>query len=491
MGGGLLSFPAAAVAAIVLGLILYYLLPLRCRSAVLLAVSLLFYLCADWRYMPFLLFAAASTFLAAKRLRKAKRKKWLIAAVIALNVGVWFVVKVLPWGVEAALRVLGDLGYSGQGPAFSLLVPLGISYFTLQAIAYLADVATGKLEAENDFFRYLLFLSWFPAIIQGPISRYDRLMPQLCNERPFSVERTRRALFLVLVGAVKKLVIADRLGFMADHCFYHYESLHGFELYFGAIAYSLQLYTDFSACVDICRGVSALFGVDMMHNFDRPYLATSIKDFWNRWHISLSTWLRDYIYIPLGGSRRGTLRRYGNLVVTFLVSGLWHGAGSNFILWGLMHAMYQIVGDATKNAREWIKRRLGVREGSRSERVYQRVITFHLVAFAWIVFRAAGVTGAFGYIENMFSQFNPWVLLDGTLGTLGLSMRYIVFLAVHLAALFAAERRYTRQEDAIEQVMGAHWLLRWGLYLVLLLDVILFGAYGTGYSTSSFMYGGF
>lgn len=491
MGEVSMLFLAVAVVILFVGLLLYYLLPVKRRWGVLLAISLVFYLCIDWRYMPFLLFTAITTYLAARWVRRVRRKRWLVGGVIAANVAVWFAIKEVPWLVTTAFRALKLLGLEAQAPVISVIVPLGLSYFTLQAIAYLVDVAGGRIEAEESFLRYLLFLAWLPAIIQGPISRYEQLMPRLCNKERFSVERTRRALFLILIGAVKKLVIADRLGFMADYCFDNYESLRGLELYFGAIAYSFQLYLDFSACVDIFRGVSALFGVDMIHNFDRPYLATSVKDFWSRWHISLSTWLKDYVYIPLGGSRRGRGRKYINLVITFLVSGLWHGAGFNFLLWGLMHAAYQIVGDVTMTLRRRLKRMIGVKEGSASERIYQTIITFHLVALAWIVFRAGGLTNGVEYIRNMFAQFNPWVLLDGTLGQLGLSMRYVVFLSVHLCVLFAAERRFRRQEDAVEGVMQAHLFLRWAIYLVLLFEVILFGVYGAGYSMSGFMYGGF
>lgn len=491
MGNLSMSFLATVAIGILISVFLYYILPVRFRRAVLLVISLVFYLCFDWRYLPFLLFTALSTFLVARRVKTAKHRKLWIGTVIALNAGIWFAVKVLPWGLDITFRALETFGANVQRITPGFIVPLGISYFTLQAIAYMVDVSKGKSEAETNFFRYLLFLAWFPAITQGPISRYDQLMPQLCNERPFSVERVRRAAFLVLVGVVKKMVIADRLGIMADYCFEYYETLYGFELYIGAIAYSIQLYIDFSACVDIFRGVSALFGVDMIHNFDRPYLATSIKDFWSRWHISLSSWLKDYIYVPLGGSRRGKGRKYINLIITFLVSGLWHGAGFSFFLWGMLHAVYQIVDDATTELRRKIKRWIGVVEGSRSERIYQTLITFHLVAFAWIFFRADSLTGAFGYIHNLFSQFNLWVLLDGSVGELGLSMRHIVFLAVHLCLLFSAERHYSRQEDAIETVMDMHLFLRWFVYLILIYDVILFGAYGAGYNLSSFMYGGF
>lgn len=287
------------------------------------------------------------------------------------------------------------------------------------------------------------------------------------------------------------MVIADRLGILSSHCFDNYEELSGLVLYLGVVAYSIQLYTDFSGCVDICRGVSGLFGVELVHNFHRPYLSRSIKGFWSRWHMSLSSWLKDYIYIPLGGNRKGRARKYLNITVTFLVSGLWHGAGFNFFLWGLMHAAYQIIGDITMPLRRKWKRLMGLKEGSASERIFQTVITFHLVALAWIVFRAGGLITGLDYIQNMLWHLDPWVLVDGTLLSLGLSQNYLVFLVAHIVLLFAAEHRFARQEDAIQSVLDAHLILRWALYLLLIFDVLLFGVYGQGYDMGSFMYGGF
>lgn len=469
----------------------YYLLPKKCRGGVLLIASLVFFGCFDLRYLLFLLFAALSTFLAAKFLEKAKKKKLLIGACIAANAAVWLLIKEVPWLLDTFGRVLGKIGIDIEIPAFSLLVPVGISYFTLQAIAYLVDVAKGKIEPEKRFWRYLLFLSWFPAIVQGPISRYDELQPQLFNQRKFSYEGARRSLVLILFGLVKKMVIADRLGIFANDCFANHGELSGIILYLGALAYSFQLYADFSGCVDICRGVSGLFGVEMVHNFNRPYLATSIKEFWGRWHISLSRWLKDYIYIPLGGNRKGTGRKYLNIIATFLVSGLWHGAGFHFFLWGLMHAIYQVVGAATLSIREKIKAFMGVKKGSASERIYQTLITFHLVALAWIVFRSSGLMTAVAYLKNMFSAFEPWILFDGTLFQHGLSQNHFILLIAHLIGLFALERKYKKQEDSVEALLGTHLILRWVIYIVLIFDVLLFGVYGSGYDVASFMYGGF
>lgn len=347
------------------------------------------------------------------------------------------------------------------------------------------------MEPEKNFLKYLLFLSWFPTIVQGPISRYDRLMPQLINEKKFCFENMRDHLLLILIGLVKKMVIADRLGIFVNTVFGGYEELKGVILYLGAVGYAIQLYTDFSGCVDICRGVSGLFGVELTHNFNRPYVARSIKEFWAKWHMSLSSWLKDYVYIPLGGNRQGTARKYLNLLITFLVSGLWHGAGFNFFLWGAMHAVYQILGQMTEGLRGKVKTFIGIESGSVSERVYQTVITFNLVTLAWIVFRAGGLMTGIYYIRNMLAEPAWWVLFDGSLFDFGLSQNYISLLVTHIAVLAVVELCTKRQEDVISGITRLHVGVRWVIYLLLIFDVLLFGVYGSGYDAASFLYGNF
>ena len=471
---------------VIVSLFAYWVLLKRVRWVLLLAASLYFYISFDIKYLPFLLFCALSTYAGALALQRGGQKKLILGCVIGFNIAVWFVAKDLNWLFSLYGRIANV-----SAPSLNILVPVGISYFTLQAIGYLVDAYRGKIAAEKNFFKYLLFLSWFPAIVQGPISRYDRLMPQLLHAEGFSYERSRNGLLLVLIGLVKKMVIADRLNIFVNACFETSAETYGVLLYLGAVAYAFQLYTDFSGCVDICRGVSSLFGVDLVHNFSRPYLARSIKEFWGRWHLSLSSWLKDYIYIPLGGNRRSNVRKYVNLMSTFLVSGLWHGAGFTFLIWGGMHASYQIFGQITESLRKKIRKLMRIEEGSFSECLYQRLITFHLVTLAWIPFRASSVRRTLRYIYNMFSKPSLWVLFDGTILNYGLSRNHIALLLIHLAILMAIELLFKRQEDFIAGLTKQHFIVRWGIYFILLFDVLLFGVYGGGYDMAGFMYGGF
>lgn len=483
-----MSYLSLTYAAFVLLLmVLYYLLPVRLRGLVLLAGSLYFYGCFDLRYIPFLLFTTLTTWLASHGLERFGRKRWVLVSCIGVNAAVWFAIKELPWLAKTAGRILPvpDLSF------LSLIVPVGLSYFTLQAIGYLVDIWKGRTLPEKAFWKYLLFLTWFPAIVQGPISRYDRLMPQLLNEKKFCFENFRDNLVLILIGLVKKMVIADRLGIFVNTCFAGFEELRGVILYLAAVGYAIQLYTDFSGCVDICRGVSGLFGVELVHNFNRPYLSRSIKEFWGKWHMSLSGWLKDYVYIPLGGNRKGTARKYLNLLITFLVSGLWHGAGFNFFLWGAMHAVYQILGQATESIRGKAKKLAGIESGSLSEQIYQTVITFNMVTLAWIVFRAGGLMSGVDYIRNMVAEPALWVLFDGSLFEFGLSQNYFTLLMSHIVVLGLAELSTQKQEDLISGITRLHIGIRWVVYLALIFDVLLFGVYGKGYDMASFMYGGF
>lgn len=473
--------------------ILYYVLPnkVNIRGTALLIGSLFFYLSFDLKYSIFLAFTAISTYLAALKMQDCLSKKKVLINCITANVFIWFVIKVMPWVVEVNYSILNLFGFDFKLDNSAIIVPVGISYFTLQAIGYIADVYKGITLPEKSFWKYLLFITYFPAIVQGPISRYNNLMPQLLNKEEYSFERMRKGLTLILFGLVKKVVVADRLGLLVDAGYGSYSDLDGGVLYLVAICYSVQLYMDFSGCVDICRGVSSLFNVELINNFNRPYLATSIKDFWSKWHISLSSWLKDYIYIPLGGNRKGAARKYINLLITFLVSGIWHGAGFSFLMWGGLHAVFQIIGQATAEFRNKVKSKMGIAPGSVSEHMYQIIITFNLVNFAWIFFRAPSFMTAVHYIHRMFTKLNPAGLFDGTIYELGISQTYFFILILHFIVFFVVEKYTKSQNSAIEGILHHHVIIRWVVYIILIFDIILFGAYGSGYDLSGFMYGGF
>jgi len=324
---------------------LYYLLPAKWAPYVLLAGNLYFYLQFDWRYAIFLSLSILCTFFGGWWIQgsQGRGRKAALATVLILNIGCLFTVKFAPWLCGIADRAfhteLSDL-------TASILVPLGISFYTLQLCGYCIDIYRQKYPAATNFFKYASFSTFFPLMLQGPISRYDQLGEQLFQKAPkkeFYQNLTSGAQ-LMLWGFFKKLVLADRAAIAVNLVFQTPEEYSGITVAVAALCYTLQIYADFSGCVDICRGAARIFGIHVIKNFQQPYFATSIQDFWRRWHIALSSWLRDYVYFPLGGNRKGTLRKYVNLFIVFMVSGLWHGVGFNFLVWGALQAVFQIAG---------------------------------------------------------------------------------------------------------------------------------------------------
>lgn len=471
--------------------ILYNLFPKKYRWYVILFASILFYSLYDIRYLLFLLFVALSTYCTARLFEKRERKKTLLILCISANVIVWFLLKCFPWFSYTLNRIFNVVELY-EMPVLFHIAPIGISYYLLQAIGYVVDVYREQILPEHHFGKYMLFLSYFPTIVQGPISKYSQLSKPLTDGRRISFDEFRSALVLILLGVIKKMVIADRLNIFATYCFEEYCDLSGIILYVGALCYTIQLYMDFSGCVDICRGVSRLFGIELIDNFNAPYFSKSIKEFWRRWHISLSTWLKDYVYIPLGGSRSGTAKKYINLSITFLVSGIWHGAGFNFLTWGLLHSIYQIFGEISAPIRKFIKKLLGINENSLCDKIYQTVITFNLVLFAWILFRSTSLATGLEYISRMFTDFAPWTLFDGTLSGNGINFRYATVLIFNIIFIslvdFIKKQRKTCVSYAITHT---HIFLRWLIYFLMIFDIIFFGVYGSGYDISSFLYGGF
>lgn len=475
-------------------LLLYRSVAIEKRWYVLLIASIVFYLCFGIRHIFFLLFVAMSTYFCALYMKQCSRKKMLLAICIGMNVAEWFVVKSMPWWLGNVNRVLNIVDLQMNIPVLSLVAPIGISYYTLQAIGYLIDVYRNpKSEPETNFGKYLLFLTYFPAIVQGPISRYEQLSSQLTAGKKVSYDTCRNKTLLVLLGITKKVVVADALALFVNSCFSSYKELSGIILYIGAVSYAIQLYMDFSGCVDICRGVSGLFGVELVDNFSAPYFSKSIKEFWRRWHISLSLWLKDYVYIPIGGSRKGKFRKKLNLVITFLISGIWHGAGFNYWAWGLLQAIYQIIGEYTYSFRKKIKMSLKVEENSWSEKVYSIVSTFNLTVFAWIFFRSSSFMDAIEYIQRMFGPMRWWEVFDGSLFKYGINYQQAVGICVNIILISVLD--YLKSRNEIEKVKNAilslHVVLRYGVYVVAICNIFFLGTWGRGYDVSGFLYGGF
>ncbi|RHV58422.1 MBOAT family protein [Clostridiaceae bacterium OM02-2AC] len=477
---------------VMLSLLIYYIIPIKNRWIILLVFSFSFYLSFDKIYILFLLTTILTTFFCGVLLEKSKHKKLVLILCIVINAFIWFLTKNYNWYALTFNRLLNVLNIDlfSMPVINNIIVPIGISYFVLQSIGYLIDVYHGY-KAEHNVFKYSLFLTWFPAIVQGPISRYEQLSKQLFNNKKFDYDNFSHNMLLIIFGVIKKMVIADNIAVIVNYCYQNVDSLEGFILYLGAIAYSIQLYMDFAGCVDICRGVSGLFRIKLIQNFKSPYFSKSIKEFWSRWHISLSTWLKDYIYIPLGGNRKGKYRKYLNILIVFIVSGIWHGAGICFIIWGLLHALFQIIGDITLSMRISLKKVLHITDNY-SSNIYSTIITFNLVTFAWIFFRAPSLEIALLYFKNMFELTNLYILFDGSLFSYGLNQNTLLIVLLNILLVFYVDYKHYRNTFGMRNnIQSLHILLRWSIYFLLIYDILLFGAYGVGISSTAFLYGGF
>ena len=457
----------------IISVVCYYALPKKMRWGVLLAASIVFYAWSVPYLIGYLLFSAVTTYAFGRWAETHPKKgKGLLAAVILLNLIVLLFVKFAPLA------------------GVSLLVPMGVSFYTLQVIAYCADVYQGKCEAQKNFFKYLLFVSFFPQILQGPIPRYNQLKGQLFEGHSFDYRKFKFGFQLILWGLFLKMVIADRAAIFVNAVFPEYHMYEGTILAVAAVLYSIQLYTDFLGCVCIAMGAAEVYGIKLQTNFERPYLAVSIKDFWRRWHISLSSWLRDYVYIPLGGNRRGKLRRYVNLMLTFFVSGIWHGSGLQYIFWGLMQGAYQIAGEVLMPVRKKLRALLKI-EGSEIFFIWwQRLCTFVLITISWVIFRSSSLRAGLSMLKRIATDWTPWVFFDGSIYKFGIEQKQFTAWILCVALMAVAESMQEKK-NLRELLEGQHLILRWGIYLGAIALIAVLGVYGPGYSATQFLYGQF
>ena len=383
----------------------------RVRNLLLLVASYFFYM--NWRaeYALLILWGTVLTYFAALQISKSSSQRirlWTISAGIAGVLLPLFVFKYLTFAATSIATLLGFLGLRVHIPDFALLLPVGISFFSFQMIGYLVDVYRGNIDAERDFATYALFISFFPQLVAGPIERATNLLPQFKTEHRFDASLAFDGLAMMLWGYFMKLCVAERVAPYVDAVFNNWQHHNGTSLLLGAVFFSFRIYCDFCGYSLIARGAAAILGFRLMDNFRQPYLACGLKDFWRRWHISLSTWFMDYVYIPLGGNRCSARRHAFNLMATFLLSGIWHGANWTFVAWGALHGMALCVG-------VWVRHILpsNKRPPSIPWRIAGTAATFAFATLAWVFFRADSISSAFGILGKIFTSPGPLFNGDG------------------------------------------------------------------------------
>jgi alginate O-acetyltransferase complex protein AlgI len=415
----------------------------KLRVISLLLASYVFYAHWDYRFLALIFLSSTGDWLlgnAIARAPDARRRKLWLGATVALNLGLLGFFKYANFGIDSARSLLATLGYHPPEMALQIALPVGISFFTFESMSYVIDVYRGDIEPHPSYVEYLTFVAFFPHLVAGPIVRPRDLLPQLANSPRFSAEEATEGLFLIAIGLVKKVAIGDYLALnLVDRVFEAPLGYSALECYAAVVGYSLQIYCDFSGYTDIAIGSALLLGVRFPKNFDAPYTAVDIADFWRRWHISLSTWLRDYLYIPLGGNRRGPLRTYANLMITMLLGGLWHGASWTFVVWGGIHGGALAL---TRAYHGWRGDRGPLLAGPLG-RALAVLATFHLVAAGWIFFRAESFEKARLVFERLFSFTGYHPNLDA---------RVLFVLAVGLVSHFVPDGLYARAQGAFRRL---------------------------------------
>ena len=470
--------------------VVYNAVPCRLKEYILLAASIVFYACFDLKYTLVLMAVISISFLVGNRIQGDRQKcRWILFGGIIFLLAILMYFKFWNYFLLATIRLFGMSDLASAGAA-AIIAPIGISFFTLEAIGYMVDVYRGTISAEKDFFKYALYVSFFPKVMSGPIERSTNLLKQIHDGVQFNYEKVRHGFLLILWGSFIKLLIANRLAVIVDAAFAGYQDQTGFTLLIAIIIYGIQLYVDFSGYSNMVIGMAAVFGYDLVENFRQPYFSQNIKEFWQRWHISLSSWLRDYVYIPLGGSKKGTLRRYVNLVITFLVSGIWHGTGLHFVVWGLVHGVYQICAVAIG---ELSRTRIGLMKGEErfSNRFIKSAIIFALVDFAWLFFRADSVGSALEIINKIVLHPEVGRTIYENLIFAGVEIKKGGMLCVELLLLFVVDICHEKQMRVSDWIDKQDKWFRWGIYVSMAICIIIGLIRDYGIDASTFIYANF
>lgn len=415
--------------------ILYFTFPHKFRWAVLLMLSYYFYMSWNVKLIWLILFTTFTSYISAiliENTTNQKLKKLYMTVGVSVSLICLFFFKYFNFFAGAIADMSGAFGLSLQPTTLKLVLPVGISFYTFQTLSYVIDIYRGSYKCERHFGIYALYVSFFPQLVAGPIERASNLLHQLYEEKKFDIARTSEGLRLMGVGFVKKVVIADTVAIYVNNVYNNISGFRGLSLIIATFLFSIQIYCDFSGYSDIAIGTARIFGIDLMKNFKAPYFSKSVKEFWRRWHISLSTWFSDYVYIPLGGSRVSKIKHYRNLVITFLLSGLWHGANYTFVIWGIMFGVALCV-------ENYMSAKLKINVTGKMAQMLtmtaKRIITLLFVNIGWVFFRANNIGDALYVFKNIRYGLNIF-RLDIYTSAMGISMGTLVVIIMMIAVLF-------------------------------------------------------
>lgn len=441
----------------------------------------------------------------AYRLAIQHKKRLILTLGLVICFGFLVFLKYFNFISSQTFSIFHLFGVKADAPKIDLALPLGISFYTLQATSYIIDVYRGKYAAEKNFAKIALFVSFFPQIIQGPIGRYNLLAPTLFEGHKFDSTRCKHGLEMALWGLIKKLAFAEYVGIVADTIFDNYTKYAGILIFIGSVAYGLQVYADFSGGMDIVRGIAQVFGIEMSENFERPYFACSVAEFWRRWHITLGAWMRDYIFYPLSLSKafanlgKKTRKVFGNYIgkklptflasfIAFFLVGIWHGSSWKYVAYGLWNSGIITMSILLEPVYKKTQEKLKINTEAFSYKIFQIVRTFFLVSIGRIFSRAPSFMASLSMLKRMLSEFNPWVLTDGKLLKLGLNERQLFLVFVMILVIFVVSLVQEKGIVIRKWLDEQNMVFRWFIVVASVLFVLIYGAYGTSFSAADFVY---
>ena len=433
--------------------LLYFALPKKLKWIMLLIASYYFYMCYQAELVFLILGTTLISWIASNIIEKTERvaiKRLCLTVTLIACLGVLFFYKYFNFLSGSVTGLIALFGGAPEPLMLNLILPVGVSFYTFQTLSYVIDVYRGDIKTEKNFFFYALFVSFFPQLVAGPIERPGNLMPQLAEPRRFNGADALKGSKHMIVGFFKKICVADTLALYVNSIYNDVENATAIGVIIATVMFAVQIYCDFSGYTDIAIGCARIMGIRLMKNFDHPYMATTIKEFWSRWHISLSTWFKDYLYFPLGGSRCKKWRHLMNLFIVFLVSGLWHGAAWTYVIWGAIHGIYQIIGVLTLKHRNGLIARVGLTPSSTAVVWIRRVLVFILVCFSWLFFRANSMGDAITLLRTLLFGWNEG--LADALGKMGLDLTGILTAVLSVATLIIIDRilKYEDCDDGSE-----------------------------------------
>ena len=444
---------------------------LKSQNILLLLASYFFYACWDWRFLFLLMFSTLLDYFTGLKMQDAKnqkRKRFWFWLSVAINLGFLGIFKYYNFFAESFAETISHIGLQVNPWTLKVILPVGISFYTFHGLSYVIDIYKGRIKAESNVVDYAVFVSFFPLLVAGPIERATHLLPQIKKRRTFDYTKAVDGLRQILWGLFKKIVIADNCAEFANQIFNNSADQSGSNLALGAVFFAFQIYGDFSGYSDIAIGTARLFGIDLLRNFAFPYFSRDIAEFWRRWHISLSSWFKDYLYIPLGGSKGGNWMRIRNTFIIFIVSGFWHGANWTFIVWGALNALFILPSIIMKTNRNNLET---VAQGNllpTMKEFFQITITFTLAVFAWIFFRAENITHALSYISGIFSK--------SLFSIPTITPRFPVLIIIILIIIFTIIEWLGREQQYAIAKLGTRWKssLRYAMYYAIIIAIFWF-----------------